>query len=570
MSPRAGDSIDFPDAPKLELDQLIDQLIDRAQDVKRAQGRLRALLGAIETITSDLSLEVVLKNIVSAACELAGARYGALGVIGADGMLEQFVHVGFDDATAAAIGPLPQGKGLLGALITDPRPIRLAKLDTDERSSGFPPNHPPMNSFLGVPIRSRETVFGNLYLTESDKGEFSAEDEQLVVALAMAAGASISNARLYQESQMQQRWHSASAEITAALLAANGEDPLQTIARRAIEVADADVVNLLLLDADGQSLVTEVAFGVNAERLLGQRVPVEDTLAGRVVHSGSALLAVDGGVDGQLPIQYHGVLESGPLMMLPLNGSARIRGVLSLVRQRGRRAFAASELAMADGFARHASLALELADSRAAEQKLVLLEDRDRIARDLHDHVIQELFAIGLSLESVAASLDPNSGLGQRVQQRVEDIDRTIRRIRTSIFALRGPLDGATGGLRQAIMEVTSELTAVLGFPPHVSFAGHLDFLADETLADDVVAVVRETLTNTAKHAQATRASVDVSLADRELMITVTDDGIGVQDTGRKSGIANLGARAERRGGSFTLAPANAGGTMAIWKVPTS
>jgi signal transduction histidine kinase len=223
---------------------------------------------------------------------------------------------------------------------------------------------------------------------------------------------------------------------------------------------------------------------------------------------------------------------------------------------------------MAAGFAAHASVALELADSRTAEQKLVLLEDRDRIAMDLHDHVIQELFAIGLGLEGVAARLTDAPVLSGRVQQAVADIDRTIRRIRTSIFALRGPLDGATGGVRQAIMEVTSELTAVLGFPPHVSFAGHLDFLADQSLTDDVTAVVRETLTNTAKHAHAARASVDVTLADRALTITVTDDGTGLRDTDRASGTANLRGRAERRGGSFTLAPANAGGTIAIWKVP--
>jgi signal transduction histidine kinase len=570
VSPKTGESINFPDVPKLELDQLIDQLIDRAQEVKRAQGRLRALLGAIETITSDLSLETVLHNIVSAACELAGARYGALGVIGADGMLEQFVHVGIDDATAKRIGPLPQGKGLLGALITDPRPIRLARIGSDERSSGFPPGHPPMNSFLGVPLRVRDTVYGNLYLTESDKGEFSGEDEQLVVALAMAAGASISNARLYHESQMQQRWQGASAEISSAILAPAGEDPLHTIARRAIEVADADVVNINLLAPDGQSLVTEIAFGENAEQLVGLRLPVRGTLAGRVVESGTPVLAIDGTVDGQSPVQFSGVLESGPLMMLPLNAAAGTRGLLNLVRRRGRRAFTASELAMADSFASHASLALELADSRAAEQKVVLLEDRDRIARDLHDHVIQELFAIGLSLESVAASLDPDNPLSERVRQRVEDIDRTIRRIRTSIFALRGPLDAAAGGLRQAVLEVTSDLTTVLGFPPHVSFAGQLDFVADQLLTDDVTAAVREMLTNVAKHAEASSASVDVTLVGRELTITVTDNGVGVHDTGRRSGTANLRSRAQQRGGSFTLEPANSGGTIAIWKAPTS
>jgi signal transduction histidine kinase len=567
VAPGARESLQFPDVPKLELDQLIDQLIERAQDVKRTQGRLRTLLTAIETITSDLSLDMVLRNIVAAGCELASARFGALGVIGADGMLEQFIHVGIDEPTAKRIGALPQGKGLLGALITDPRPIRLAKLSGDDRSSGFPPNHPPMNSFLGVPITVRDAVFGNLYLTESTSGEFSAEDQQLVVALAMAAGAAISNARLYHESQMQQRWHSASAEISSHLLAASGEDPLRTIARHAFAVADADVVSLSLLTPDRRSLIIEAAFGLSADQLIGQRLPVEGSLAGRAIKNHAALLAVDGQLDGQRFVQFGDAVEPGPTMIVPLPGKDSVRGVLSLARRRGRRAFTASELAMADGFANHASLALELAASREAEQKIVLLEDRDRIARDLHDHVIQELFAIGLSLESVAASLDPSSRLGERVQQRVEDIDRTIRRIRTSIFALRGPLDGLAGGARQAVMEVTSDLTATLGFPPHVSFAGQLDFATDPILVDDITAVVRETLTNVAKHAGASQVSVDVTLAAGELTVTVTDDGTGVRDTGRSSGTANLRARAERRGGTFTLAPANAGGTIAIWKV---
>ena len=223
--PRA--SLHFPDVPKLELDELIDQLVERAEGVRRAQGRLRALLHAIETVTGDLSLEVVLRNIVQAACELAGARYGALGVIGPDGLLEQFIHHGMDEQTAAQIGSLPQGKGLLGALITDPQPIRLVHMDDDGRSAGFPLGHPPMDSFLGVPLRVRDEVFGNLYLTDSDKGEFSAEDEELVVALALAAGTAISNARLYAESRLQQRWLNASVEIGARLLSAErrGPDP---------------------------------------------------------------------------------------------------------------------------------------------------------------------------------------------------------------------------------------------------------------------------------------------------------------------------------------------------------
>jgi signal transduction histidine kinase len=554
----------FPDIPKLELDELIDQLVDRAHDVKRAQGRLRALLRAIETVTGDLALEVVLRNVVESACELAHAQYGALGVIGPDGGLERFITVGVDEETAARIGPLPQGKGLLGALITDPRPIRLRQMRDDPRSTGFPPNHPPMESFLGVPIHVRDAVFGNLYLANSNLGEFNADDEELVISLALATGTAISNARLLEESRIQQRWLEASVEIGAQLLSATGEDPLRVVARRAIEIADADVVSVGLVTPDGESYIIEEAFGTGAEELIGRRIPLAGSLAGRVLENGEPLL-VSAASGGELPPSHFAVvMEAGPLMVVPLRGTGASRGVLSLCRGRGRRAFSTRDLSMADGFASHASVALELADSRAAEQKLALLEDRDRIAMDLHDHVIQELFAIGLSLESTATDLTDET-LAQRLRQRVEDIDRTIRRIRTSIFELRGMLASAGAGLRQKVLEVTDDLTPALGFTPHVAFAGVLDVRLTDDLADDVIACVRETLTNVAKHARASAVTVDLALAGSALTVTVADDGVGVGDISRSSGTANLQARAQRWGGTFALAPGPLGGSTATW-----
>jgi signal transduction histidine kinase len=260
------------------------------------------------------------------------------------------------------------------------------------------------------------------------------------------------------------------------------------------------------------------------------------------------------------------VMEAGPLMVVPLRGTGVPRGVLSLGRARGRRTFTPRDLAMADGFASHASVALELADSRAAEQKLALLEDRDRIAMDLHDHVIQELFAIGLSLESTASDLADET-IAERLRQRVEDIDRTIRRIRTSIFELRGMLASAGAGLRQKVLEVAADLTPALGFTPHVAFAGVLDVRLADDLVDDVIACVRETLTNVAKHARAGAASVDLALVGSAMTVTVSDNGVGVRDTPRASGTANLRARAERWGGSFTLAPGPIGGSVATWTV---
>ncbi len=559
-------SLHFPDRPKLELDQLIEQLVDRAQDVKRAQGRLRSLLRAIETITSDLALEAVLHNVVQAARELASAKFGALGVIGDDGLLERFVPAGFDEETVRRIGGLPQGNGLLGALISDPRPIRLARMSEDARSFGFPAGHPPMTSFLGVPIRVRDDVYGNLYLTECEKGEFSVEDEELVGALAQAAGTAIRNARLYDESERQQRWLQASVEIGAQMLSASGEDPLRTIARHAIDVADADTVTVGLLTPDGAELVVEVAFGVGSDELVGQRFPLGESLAGQAIDEWRPLLATAPSDDARAS-DLARVMDAGPLMILPLGsrpGSAR--GALSLVRERGRPSFRASDLDMAAGFASHASVALELADSRTAEQKVVLLEDRERIARDLHDHVIQELFAIGLGLESAAALLGPDDRIGQRVRQRVEDIDRTIRRIRTSIFALRAANPASAAALRQRVLEVCSELTSTLGFPPHVAFAGPVDLVGDAVLVDEVAAVVREVLTHVARYAGATTASVDISATTTQIVITVSDNGSGYSASARSTGMANLRVRAQRCGGAFDVSSGPAGGTVHTWK----
>jgi signal transduction histidine kinase len=568
MSSEASPALKFPDVPKLELDDLIDQLVDRAQGVKRAQGRLRELLRAIAAVSGELSLEQVLRNVVDAACDLAGAQYAALGVIGDDGGLEQFIHIGMDVEASDRIGHLPEGKGLLGALIRDPRPIRLDHMADDDRSAGFPADHPPMDSFLGVPIDVRGEVYGNLYLANSSIGRFSADDEELVGALALAAGTAISNARLYQESRVQQRWLEASAEISAQLLASSGEDPLRMIARQAIDIAAADLVSVGLLTADGTGFVIEVAFGERSDELVGRRFALADTLAGQVIEQGIPLQVSSAGddLDDRPLLDVHSVMDAGPRMAVPLQGFGRPLGVLSLVRRRDRQNFSQTDLAMAAGFASHASIAIELADSRAAEQKLVLLEDRDRIAMDLHDHVIQELFAIGLSLEGVAAQVpDPMAG---RVRERVDDLDRTIRRIRTSIFQLRGSMAAPSAGLRQQVLEVASDLTAALGFAPHISFAGLVDLITDVELTDDVCACVREMVSNVARHARATSAAVDLQRHGDELVVTVTDDGIGPSPAvTRRSGTANLAARATKRGGSFEMTPALLGGTVATWKV---
>ena len=555
-------ALTFPDLPRLELDQLLTQLVERAQEVMATQGRLRGLLRASQTITRDLTLPAVLRRIVEAARDLVGARYAALGVISPAGGLAEFVHSGMPEDVVARIGHLPEGKGLLGALIQDPRPIRLRQIASDERSAGFPPGHPPMNSFLGVPIRIRDEVFGNLYLAESTKGEFSAEDEELTLALAATAAVAIENARLYESATSRGEWLQAVAAITRRVLSVESEDAadsLELIAGTSLRIARADLVTVMLPSGPDELLI-EVAVGAGADGLAGARLPMSGTLSGQVFATGTPLQQSIGQAVPQPD------LDLGSVLAVPLHGSTRSHGVLWAARRHGRPAFGVEELEMAAGFANQAALAIELAEARAEQQRAVMLDERERIAADLHDHVIQRLFAAGLSLQSTAAGLG-SGDVAERILATVDDLDATIRQIRTSIFQLQQLPQTRAPGLRARVLDVATDLTPVLGFEPAVRFSGVIDAVADD-VGEDVLAVVRESLSNVARHARAASAEVDVAATADRLSVQVRDDGVGLGSTDRRSGLDNLRRRAERRGGSCTVGSREPAGTCVSWSVP--
>jgi signal transduction histidine kinase len=562
---RAEPPAEYSDAPRLELDQLLTQLIDQAQDIVAARDRLRGLLRANRLIIGDLALPVVLRRIAEAARDLVQARYTALGVLGPDGGLEQFIHVGVDEDTVARIGHLPEGKGLLGALIDDPHPIRLADLADDPRSAGFPDGHPQMRSFLGVPIRIRDEVYGNLYLTERAGGPFTAEDEELVAALAATAASAIDNARLYAEAGRRQRWLEASTEITRQLLSSEGEPPLSVIARRLHEMADADLVAVVLPTADQRRLMVEVATGEHAAQLTALTYPVEDTIAGVAINTGRPVLIGDVTQQETYTVHLAELTPLGPMMALPLLATKRSRGAVLVARVPGRRRFNEADLDIATTFAQHAAVALELADARADQQRMMLLEDRDRIARDLHDHVIQRLFAAGLTVQSMAAGVGTDSG-ASRLNRVVDDLDDTIRQIRTTIFELRGPLAPQSSTVRSQVVGVADEVAPALGFSPALRFTGAVDTIVPDDLAADLIAVVREALSNIARHAHASAAEVEVTATPAELTVDVTDNGVGIGESRRRSGLANLARRAERYGGSLTLPEHE--GTHLRWTIP--
>jgi signal transduction histidine kinase len=552
----------------MELDQLLGHLVERAQEVMATQGRLRGLLRANQLVIGGLDLPAVLRRIVEATRELLGARYAALGVIAPAGGLAEFVHTGMPEGTVELIGHLPQGKGLLGALIDDPRPIRLARITDDERSSGFPPGHPPMTSFLGVPIRIRDEVFGNLYLTESERGEFSAEDEELCTAIAATAAVAIDNARLYEAARTRGEWLQASATITRQLLSPDGEHehaPLQLIARRCLDVADADLVAVALPGEDGELRIEEVA-DAGDQRMRGARVPVTGSLLGRVFTTGQPIRVAHVDDDAERPVLSAGQLDAGPVLVVPLLGSKGPRGVLAAVRERGRIGFTDTDLDMARSFANHAAIAIELAEARAEQQRAAMLDERDRIAADLHDQVIQRLFAAGLSLQSVAMGLGPGRA-GDRILATVADLDATISQIRTTIFELHDQRTSAPGGLRARLVDIAADAAKALGFDPTLRFDGPVDTLPSE-IAEDLVAVLREALSNVARHAHARSVSVELAVRSEQLYLCVHDDGIGITEPRRASGLANMRRRAERHHGECRVTRRAPSGTTVRWAIP--
>jgi signal transduction histidine kinase len=558
-----GHSFTFPDEPRGELDLALDNLVARARDVLKIQGRLRSLLKANQAIIEHLDLPVVLERIVAAAVELVGAKYGALGVVAEDGTLEQFINVGMTPEEVDVIGHLPEGHGLLGAVIENPYPIRLENLSDDPRSVGFPAGHPPMAAFLGVPVRVRDEVYGNLYLTNHDPTPFTAEDEQLVVALAATAGVAIENARLFAETRRRQAWSAASAEFTSNLLAPENGSAIGSLADRILELSDADLVWIMLQGDDPLELVVDTARGLDAPAMQDYSVAVDGSLALAVLESGQPS-RVDDGAEVRLALSDGRPL--GPAMAVPIMTAGLVQGVLLVSRMPGGRRFTPSDLEMAADFADQASVAMELEAARADRQRMVVLEDRGRIARDLHDHVIQQLFGTGLELQSIAGSL-PMGPASDRILQSVTNLDASISQIRTIIFALSAHVEDSRVTVRHSIIDLANELASALDSTPTVTFSGPVDLIVTGDLADDVLAVAREALVNIVKHAEATRASVVLTVRNGAVHLEITDDGHGLTVTGRRSGVANLEERAVRRGGTFTL-ESDSAGTRLLWQVP--
>ena len=473
-----------------EIESLVRRVLDDAADTEEGRHRVSLLISAVQAVTRDLDLEIALQRIVEAARQLTRARYGALGVIAPDGSLERFLHAGFDDETIRMLGAPPSGRGILGAVITDDAPIRLPRLSADPRSVGFPAHHPPMDSFLGVPIHVDGHAFGNLYLTEREAGPFDDLDQSVIASLAAMAGTAIANSRLYARSERSRVWLEAAEEVSRRLLA--GE----------------------LAPDDGHAIVE----------------------AGCALSGSAAGVLIYDEANDRITVGAHAARSDD------------------------------SDDAFATRFAESVSIARELARARVDERRIALADERDRIARDLHDHVIQSLFAIGLGLQSVVG--DPTTPTGAKIATQVDALDSTIRQIRQAIYRLSAPPSAATYSLRARITTLVRELLDSESLDSSLEFAGPVDTLVDSALGDDVVAVVRESLANAVRHAEADRVEIAIAVRGAEVSIRIADDGRGLGDTSRRSGLDNLKARAIERGGTFAVTAREGGGTVVDWRVP--
>jgi len=507
----------------------------------------RALLEAVTAISSDLDLTSVLTRIVESATSLTNAQYGALGVLGSHGGLVEFITTGIDQRTRELIGELPRGRGILGVIIEDPSGLRLEDLSAHPASVGFPPNHPPMASFLGMPVRIRGTVFGNLYLTEKEGGgPFTTADEQLVEELARTAGYVISNARSFALSERRRQWLEASADLSDLL-----QPPV-----------DLDTaLHQIVTTARGVS-------GARAVALWSSRGPEHDTLATApgtdeaVVRRVLARARAGTQPTGTTVVTTR--VDDVHVVVVPLRSHLAPVAALVAVAHPDSGFLDTEDRELLAEFADQVALSLDRTQALADRQELAVISDRERIARDLHDIVIQRLFATGLQLQS-AAAMTGDPAVTERLDAAVGDLDDTIKAIRGTIFELQ---DRRSGSLRGAVRDLVRTYVPVLGFTPTVRTSGPLDTAVPAELGAQVLAVLREAISNVARHALAEDCQVDVTIGGDRLELRVADDGVGLPDEVSESGLRNARRRAADLGGTLDVSPAGERGTVLVWRVP--
>jgi signal transduction histidine kinase len=517
----------------------------------RRRDRKDVLLEAGLSLASELSLPIVLQRIVDVATQVTDARYGALGVIGESGDLVEFVTTGIPEKHRRMIGALPRGRGVLGLLIHDPKPVRIKNIGDHPASVGFPPNHPPMHSFLGAPVQAMGKVYGNIYLAEKRTGaEFSLEDQESIVVLATQAGLAIANASLYEEARLRERLLDAVRAVTVDILTgAAAEVVLEHIADRACK------------------LVISAAVGQRATELHGQVVPARGSISGEVIRTGKTLVVDDAGADPRAHQPTVALGRHGPTISVPLRVRGTVTGTLTVANLKGGRRFDSRTVQLVETFADQASVAIEYGRAQTDLRRLGLMDERERIARELHDGIIQSLFAVGMGLEATAL-ISRSPDLATRLAGSVEELDRVIRDLRNYIFGLR-PGILADRQLDQALRTLAEEI--------HSHSKLRVDVDVDASLAaelssrsHEIVQLTREALSNVSRHAHANSAAVKLARSGSAAVLSIEDDGVGFDTAGHSTGfgLRNMRERAVALGGAMDVRSAAARGTTVMVTFP--
>jgi signal transduction histidine kinase len=540
----------------------------RAQE-QLGGSRLAALLNAIAAVVAETDTGAVLRMVVTAAATLVGADYGAFAILGGQGDVVDLVAHGLGADDAQQLGLLPERSGLLAELISANDVTRLDDVTLHAATADFSPRHPRMGALLGMPITTRGGGIGVLYVTRTaGRPAFSRADEAQLRALGLQAGIALSNASAFEVGRRREDWLETLTAVATGLSA--GRDLADVIPRvigQARAIVDADFAALALPSDDPGVLTVQYGDGIDAAHLMGSRIPVETSLTGAVLKNGKMIEIFDLHSDPRVAASHEGRYLFGPALFIPVGPPSAVRGVLVAFNRSGRSAFDRQSIMMLDAFAAQVAVSLELAEHRRDDTRLALAEDRERIARDLHDVVIQRLFAIGLTLEGASRSIvEPDAG--QQVVRAVDELDQTIKEIRTTIFGLQASAGADDPSLRARIVAVVEQSLQSLGFVPSLRFDGLIDTTVPDRISDQLVAVLREALSNAARHAEATHVEVVLAVNRDEVTLIVDDDGVGITDTGRRSGLRNMDVRAKASGGSLLLTNREPSGTHIEWRVP--
>jgi signal transduction histidine kinase len=543
--------------------------------------RLARLIDVGRSLLSELDLEVLLDRVLETAADLTGAGYAAVGVLDDDRReLARFLTRGIDEAGHRAIGDLPRGRGLLGVLIDDPRPLRLGDVGEHPRSYGFPPGHPPMRTFLGVPIVIRGEAWGNLYLTEKAGGEpFTPEDEDAAIVLADWAAIAIENARLYRSvagRRDELEYAVRGLEATTAIALAVGaetelERVLELVVKRARALVEAHDVLILLRDGDELVIAAGAGYVTIGERA---RFPLAGSTAGEVLAEGRSRRIADAARELRVSPAQLGVEGATTALLVPLVYRSTSLGVLAAFdRLDGDGAFTPEDEQLLEAFAVQAATAVATATTVEADRlrrSLAAAEaERGRWARELHDETLQALGALKVLLSS-ATRLDDAEAMRAAMRQAIEQLSGDIQSLRSMIAELRPPaLDEL--GLGPALTSLTQRTSTTTG----LEVRADVDLAGDPRLTAEVETtvyrVVQEALTNVAKHASAATVELSVRRAEHDVLIAVSDDGVGFDPAGDVDGgfgLAGMRERVDLAGGELSVLPAASAGTVVRARIP--